>query len=72
VYTYYLCTQILYCPLGQQVISLLHRVHRVAMAILSGEHSIMSVKSAQAGEGGGCSPTPFPYTVSNITYKVAV
>jgi hypothetical protein len=53
VYTYYLCTQILYSPLGQQVISLLHRVHRVAMTLLSGEHSIMRVKAAQADEGGG-------------------
>ncbi len=46
---YYLCTQLLYCPLGQQVISLLHRIHRVAMTLLSGEHSIMMVKWAQAG-----------------------
>jgi hypothetical protein len=35
---------------------------------LSGVHSIMRVKSAQAGEGGRCTPTPF--TISTITYKV--
>ncbi len=27
--------------------------------LLSGVHSIMRVKLAQAGEGGGCTPTPF-------------
>jgi hypothetical protein len=30
----------------------------------------MRVKSALASEGGGCTPTPF--TISTITYKVAV
>jgi hypothetical protein len=30
----------------------------------------MEVKSAQAGEGGGCTLTPF--TMSTITYKVVV
>jgi hypothetical protein len=29
--------------------------------LLSGVHSIMRVKLAQAGEGGGCTPTPFHY-----------
>jgi hypothetical protein len=29
--------------------------------LLSGLHSIMSVKLALAGEGGGCTPTPFYY-----------
>jgi hypothetical protein len=28
---------------------------------LSGVHSIMRVKLAQAGDGGGCMPTPFHY-----------
>jgi hypothetical protein len=29
--------------------------------LLSGVHLIMWVKLAQAGEGGGCTPTPFHY-----------
>ncbi len=29
--------------------------------LISGVHSIMKVKLAQAGEGGGCTPTPFHY-----------
>jgi hypothetical protein len=37
---------------------------------LSGVHSIMMVKSAQPGEGGGCTPSPF--TPSTITSKVVV
>jgi hypothetical protein len=40
-----------------------HRVHRVATQSVSGVHSIMRVKLAQAGEGEGCKPTPFPYIV---------
>jgi len=40
---------------------------------LSGIHSMME-KSAQAGEGGGCTPIPFHYSISTstITYKVVV
>jgi hypothetical protein len=37
---------------------------------LSGILSIMMEKSAQAGEGGGCTPTPFHYIT--ITYKVVM
>ncbi len=37
---------------------------------LSGVHSIMRVKSAQAGEGGGACPPPF--IISTITCKVAL
>ncbi len=33
--------------------------HRVAIADFSGVHSIMIGKSALAGEGGECTPTPF-------------
>ncbi len=29
-------------------------------------------KLAQAGQGVGCTPTPFHYTVSTNTYKVVV
>jgi hypothetical protein len=29
--------------------------------LLSGVHSIMRVKLAHAGEGGGCTPAPFHY-----------
>jgi hypothetical protein len=36
----------------------------------SGVHSIMMVKSAQLGEGGGARPTPF--TLSTIMSKVVV
>jgi hypothetical protein len=40
-------------------------MHGVALlteyTLLSGVHSIMRVKLAQAGEGGGCTPTPFHY-----------
>jgi hypothetical protein len=38
--------------------------------LLSGVHSIMRVKLAHAGEGGGCTPTPF--STFTITSKVAV
>jgi hypothetical protein len=37
---------------------------------LSGVHSIMMEKLAQAGEDGGARPPPF--TLSTITYKVVV
>jgi hypothetical protein len=37
---------------------------------LSGVHSIMMEKLAQPVVGGGCTPSPFHYTVSTITYKV--
>jgi hypothetical protein len=39
---------------------------------ISGVHSIMMEKSALAGEGRGCTPTPLQSTVITITYKVAV
>jgi hypothetical protein len=29
--------------------------------LLSGVHSVMRVKLVLAGEGGGCTPTPFHY-----------
>jgi hypothetical protein len=38
--------------------------------LLSGVHSVMRVKLALAGEGGGCTPTPF--ITFTITSKVAV
>jgi hypothetical protein len=47
-----------------------HRVHTEWRLPISCVHPIMMEKSALAGEGGGCTPTPFqPIT---ITYKVAV
>jgi hypothetical protein len=49
-----------------------HRVHTERSWSLSGVHSIMMVKSAQAGEGGGCTARPSPFTLSTITYKVVV
>jgi hypothetical protein len=45
-----------------------HTVNRVAT--LSGIHSIMRVKLAQAGEDGGARPPPF--TTFTITSKVAM
>ncbi len=33
---------------------------------LSGVHSIMLEKLAQAGEGGGCTPTPFHYIYHHV------
>ncbi len=38
--------------------------------LLSGVHSVMRVKLALAGEGGGC--TPIPFITFTITSKVAV
>jgi hypothetical protein len=37
-----------------------HRVHTEWQSPISGVHSIMMEKSALAGEGGGCTPTPHP------------
>ncbi len=39
--------------------------------LLSGVHSVMRVKFALAGEGGGCTP-PTPLFTFTITSKVAV
>jgi hypothetical protein len=39
--------------------------HRVATAD-SGVHSIMMEKLAQAGEGRGCTPTPFHYIYHHV------
>jgi hypothetical protein len=38
---------------------LYHRVQTEWQRPLSGVHSIMNEKLAQAGKGGGCTPTPF-------------
>jgi hypothetical protein len=38
---------------------------------LSGVHSIVMEKLAQAAKGGGCTPTPFHF-INTITYKVVV
>ncbi len=43
----------------------LHRVHRVAIA-LSGVHSIMVEKLAQAVDGGGCTPTLYNYIYYHV------
>ncbi len=45
-------------------------IHKDWQWPLSGEHSIMMVKSAQPGEGGVARPPPF--TLSTITCKVLV
>ncbi len=34
--------------------------------------SIMTEQSAQPSEGGRCTPTPFHYSISTVTYKVVV
>jgi hypothetical protein len=52
-----------------------HRVHAEWQRPLSGVHSIMMEKLAQAGEGGGvhAHPPPRPtFTISTITSKVVV
>jgi hypothetical protein len=47
-----------------------HIVHTEWRLLISGVHPIMMEKSALAGEGGKCTPTPFqPIT---ITYKVGM
>ncbi len=48
-----------------------HRVQTEWQRPLSGVHSIMIEKWAQAGEGGECTPSPFHYTVFTITYAPA-
>jgi hypothetical protein len=40
--------------------------------LLSGVHSVMRVKFALAGEGGGARPRPPPFITFTITSKVAV
>ncbi len=50
-----------------------HRVpHTEWQRPLSGVQSIMMEKLAQAGKGGGLHACPSPFTISTITYKVAV
>jgi hypothetical protein len=39
---------------------------------LSGVHSIMMEKLAQAGEGGGCTPFPFHYIYHHVQLSCAV
>ena len=48
-----------------------HRAQTESQWPLSGVHSIMMVKSAQPGEGGGCTPSPFTLP-STITSKGVV
>jgi hypothetical protein len=43
-----------------------HRVHTDWRRSLSGVHSIMMEKLAQAGEGGGCTPNPFHYIFHHV------
>jgi hypothetical protein len=47
-----------------------HRVHTEWQLLLSGVHSIMMEKLAQAGESAGVRPPPF--TISTISFKVVV
>jgi hypothetical protein len=49
---------------------IIHRVHTEWQLPLSGVHSIMMEKLAQAAEGGVAPPSPF--NISTITYKVVV
>jgi hypothetical protein len=49
-----------------------HRVHTEWQRPLSGAHSIMMEKLAQAGVGGWCTTTYFHYIVFTITYNIAV
>ncbi len=41
--------------------SVLHTEHTELQRLLSGIHSIMRVKLAQADKGGGCTSTPYHY-----------
>jgi hypothetical protein len=43
-----------------------HRVHTEWQMPLSGVHSIMIQKLAQAGEGIGCTPTSFHYIFHHV------
>ncbi len=54
-----LSTSFLSFPLPLQFDRPLHRVHTERQWPLSGVHSIMRVKSAQPGGGGGWKPFPF-------------
>jgi hypothetical protein len=49
-----------------------YREHTEWQRPLSGIHSLMTEKLAQAGEGEGCTPTSVHYTLFTITYKVAM
>ncbi len=44
---------------GKKFVGSEHRVHTEWQWPISGVHSIMMGKSVLAGEGGGCTPTPF-------------
>jgi hypothetical protein len=46
--------------------SLSHGVHTERQRPLSGVHSITIEKFAQAGEGGGCTPTTFHYSYHHV------
>ncbi len=48
----------------------IHTEYTEWQPLLSGVHSVMRVKSAWAGEGGGARPSPF--ITFTITSKVAV
>jgi hypothetical protein len=52
----------------------IHRVHTEWQCPISGVHSIMMEQSALAGEGVGCTPTPFTLFTNTHTHthKVAV
>ncbi len=42
------------------------KIHRAWQWPISGVHSIMMEKFSQAGEGGGCTPTPFHYIYHHV------
>jgi hypothetical protein len=48
-----------------------HRVHTECQRPLSGESAIMMEKLAQAGEGGGCTPTPCHYIYHHSPYFIS-
>jgi len=49
----------------------LKSIHRVATADFW-MHSIMMEKFAQAGEGGGCTPTPFHYFYHHVVQSCSI
>ncbi len=46
---------------GIKLLVVVTKEYKEQQRLLSGVHSIMRVKLAQAGVGGGCTPTPFHY-----------
>ncbi len=53
-------------PLSKNTLNDLSVPHTESQPTLSGVHTVMMEKLAQAGEGGGCTPIPFHYIYHHI------